>query len=102
MGHARRGLTRRQILQASAGALPLIAVTRSAAAQARSQQLQSQIADSAGQVTELQQEKTVLGQCITSINNFFTVVGENGTSAQQSTAQTTMETDCNAAQKYLN
>ena len=73
-----------------------------AAAQARSQQLQSQIADSAGQVTELQQEKTVLGQCITSINNFFTVVGENGTSAQQSTAQTTMETDCNAAQKYLN
>ena len=34
MGHARRGLTRRQILQASAGALPLIAVTRSAAAQA--------------------------------------------------------------------
>jgi hypothetical protein len=34
MGHARRGLTRRQILKASAGALPLIAVTRSAAAQA--------------------------------------------------------------------
>ena len=48
------------------------------------------------------QEKTVLGQCITSINNFFTVVGENGTSAEQSTAQTTMETNCNAAQKYLN
>jgi predicted nucleic acid-binding Zn-ribbon protein len=72
-----------------------------AAAQARAQQLQSQIADSAGQVTELQQEKTVLGTCINSINNFFTVVGENGTSAQQSTAQTTMETDCGAAQKYL-
>ena len=28
MGHARRGLTRRQMLKASAGALPLIAVTR--------------------------------------------------------------------------
>jgi hypothetical protein len=73
-----------------------------AAAQAQAQQLQNQIADSAGQVTELQQEKTVLGTCINSINNFFTVVGENGTSAEQSTAQTTMETDCNAAQKYLN
>ncbi|HZE00007.1 MAG TPA: hypothetical protein VE132_17800, partial [Micromonosporaceae bacterium] len=73
-----------------------------AAAQTQVQQLQNQIADSAGQVTELQQEKTVLGTCINSINNFFTVVGENGTSAEQSTAQTTMETDCNAAQKYLN
>jgi hypothetical protein len=43
----------------------------------------------------------VLGTCITSINNFFTVVGENGTSAEQATAQTTMESDCTAAQKYL-
>jgi hypothetical protein len=73
-----------------------------AAAQAQAQQLQNQIADSAGQVTELQQEKTVLGTCINSINNFFTIVGGNGTSAEQSTAQTTMETNCNAAQKYLN
>jgi Tfp pilus assembly protein FimV len=72
-----------------------------AAAQAQSQQLQSQIAESAGQVTELQQEKAVLGTCITSINNFFTVVGENGTSAEQASAQTTMESACTAAQKYL-
>ncbi|HEY7173739.1 MAG TPA: hypothetical protein VH442_02390, partial [Micromonosporaceae bacterium] len=72
-----------------------------AAANARVTELQQQVAASGGQVTELQQEKSVLGTCINSINEFFTVVGNGGTTTEQNAAQTKMESDCAAAQKYL-
>jgi hypothetical protein len=71
------------------------------AAQADNARLQQQAADQGSQVTELQTEKTVLGTCITSINDFFGIVGENGSPAAQTAASTKMESDCAAAQKYL-
>jgi uncharacterized protein HemX len=70
-------------------------------AQSQISLLQQQAAGSANQVTELTQEKAALGKCINSINNFFTIVADGGSTTAQNTAQDQMQTDCTAAEKFL-
>jgi len=70
-------------------------------AQSQISQLQQQAAGSANQVTQLTQGKAALSKCIHSINDFFAIVADGGTTAAQSAAQDKMQTDCTAAQQYL-